>query len=75
MSIAQQNDPDRIVELLERLRLRYRPHDLGLDLEIIARVLAELPRYCAEESFPPSAAHSLAERTRKDILARLTPPA
>jgi glycerol dehydrogenase-like iron-containing ADH family enzyme len=72
MSIAQQNDPDYIVELLERLRLRYRPHDLGLDPEIIARVLGELPRYCAEESFPPSAAHLLTRETRQEILARLT---
>ena len=59
MSIAQENDPARIEQLLRRLRVRYRPDELGLDPATLRRVLAELPAFCAAESFPPSAAGTL----------------
>jgi glycerol dehydrogenase-like iron-containing ADH family enzyme len=59
MSIAQDNDPAGVEHLLERLGLRYRPAELGIDAAAFRRVLAELPAFCASEEFPPSAAGSL----------------
>ncbi len=67
MSIAQDNDPAGVERLLRRLGLRHRPDELGLDAATFRRVLDELPAFCAEEGFPPSAAGSLDDSRRAAI--------
>lgn len=67
MSVAQDNDPAGVERLLERLGLRHRPDDLGIDAATFHRVLVELPGFCADESFPPSAAGSLDDEGRAAI--------
>jgi glycerol dehydrogenase-like iron-containing ADH family enzyme len=71
MSIAQQNDPAGVEALVQQLRLRYRPADLGIEADDFRRVLEALPAFCEEEGFPPSAAGALDAATRREIIERL----
>lgn len=59
MSVAQENEPASIAEQIDRLGVRYRPGELGLDRESVEAVLWALPGFCEEEGFPPSAASRL----------------
>lgn len=72
MSIAQDNDWEPVVELLERLRVRFRPADLGIDRATFAEVLEALPAFCLQEGFPASAAGVLDLERRRAILAELS---
>jgi glycerol-1-phosphate dehydrogenase [NAD(P)+] len=63
MSIAQGNDPVGVERLLQRLQLRHRPDELGIDRPTFRRVLAGLPTFCVDEGFPPSAAGMLDEES------------
>jgi glycerol-1-phosphate dehydrogenase [NAD(P)+] len=67
MSIAQQNDPEGVQRLLQRLRLRNVPEGLGIDRATFRSVLEALPGFCSDEAFPPSAAGALDETTRAAI--------
>jgi len=71
MVIAQENQVDETAALIGSLGVRCLPAALGLPFDVVADVLDALPGYCAEERFPLSVAHTLAQPTRDAILSRL----
>ena len=71
MSIAQENDPDWVVDLLARLGVRWRPAELDIERATLVDVLDTLPAFCADELFAPSAASSLDNASRSAIIDRL----
>jgi glycerol-1-phosphate dehydrogenase [NAD(P)+] len=54
MSRLQGNRPEWVQALLEATGVRYQPADLGLSRPVVARALAALPAYVADEGLPYS---------------------
>lgn len=52
MSRVQKNRPEWLDSLLKRLGVLYRPHEIGLDMEELRRILASLRQYCEAERLP-----------------------
>lgn len=71
MSVAQDQDVAAIAALVDRVGVRWRPSDLGIDVADLAPVLAALPEYCRQEGFPPCAAGDLDAETSALVLRQL----
>jgi glycerol-1-phosphate dehydrogenase [NAD(P)+] len=54
MSFVQDNDPQRVVELVRSSGVDARPSHLGISLELFSRMCRELPGYAAREKLWPS---------------------
>lgn len=54
MSLIQGNDPDRAARIVRGSGVDARPSHLGIDDELLSRMLAELPGYCRREELWPS---------------------
>lgn len=66
MSCVQGNDAARVADLLTRCGVRWRPHELGVDRELLGRILGALPGYVAAEGLFASVVE---ERTFDEALA------
>jgi glycerol dehydrogenase-like iron-containing ADH family enzyme len=54
MSFVQDNEPDRVVELVRRTGVDARPSHLGISPQLFSRMCAELPAYAEREALWPS---------------------
>jgi hypothetical protein len=54
MSVVQENDPGRAGRIVRATGVEASPAHLGIDLELLARMFAELPGYAERERLWPS---------------------
>lgn len=59
MAHFQENDPDLVVGLLDRLGIAYRAHHLNISRKLFKECLETLPAYCEHEGLPYSIINNL----------------
>jgi glycerol-1-phosphate dehydrogenase [NAD(P)+] len=52
LSKVQGNRPQFITELMDKICLKYKPEDLGIDESIVKKAMEELPEYSKRHRFP-----------------------